>query len=183
MKMHEGEIEIDRALVRELISTQFPQWADLPISPVPSMGTDNALFRVGDSLQARLPRIDWAIDNIEKEFTWLPQIAPFISVPITTPLHIGNPVEQYPYPWAIYDWLEGDNPKPGCAACGRQFVADIVDFMQQIQSVTLPESPRAARGMGMPDGGGLVYVSNAMALRVARRHRHRLSHTHLGSGP
>ena len=146
MKMHDDEIEIDISLVRKLIESQFPAWASLPIEPVPSMGTDNALFRLGDAIQARLPRIHWAIKNIEKEFMWLPQIAPFISVPITTPLQMGKPIDQYPYAWAIYDWLDGDIPEPGCSACGREFVADLVDFLAQLQNVTLPDSPTAARG-------------------------------------
>jgi aminoglycoside phosphotransferase (APT) family kinase protein len=147
MKMHENEIEIDISVVQELISNQFSQWAGLPIEPVASMGTDNALFRVGDALQARLPRIHWALDNIDKEFTWLPRIKPFVSVPITTPLHIGKPIKQYPFNWAIYDWLEGENPEPGCPNCCSQFVQDIVDFIKQMRKINLPDSPRAARGM------------------------------------
>ena len=145
--MHEGEIDISVSLVEKLIRKQAPQWADLPVAPVPSMGTDNALFRLGDTMQIRLPRIGWAVDNIDKEFTWLPQIAPFISVPITTALFKGNPIEDYPYHWAIYDWLEGENPKPGCADCGRDFVANITDFLKETRKIKLPDSPKAARGM------------------------------------
>ncbi len=33
-KMHDGELEIDAALVRRLLAAQFPQWADLPIERV-----------------------------------------------------------------------------------------------------------------------------------------------------
>ena len=36
---------IDVPLVRRLISEQFPEWARLPIEPVPSAGTDNAVLR------------------------------------------------------------------------------------------------------------------------------------------
>ena len=57
MKMHNGEIDIDEALVTRLVAAQFPQLADLSIRAVPSTGTVNAIYRLGDDLCARLPRV------------------------------------------------------------------------------------------------------------------------------
>jgi aminoglycoside phosphotransferase (APT) family kinase protein len=72
MKMHAGEFHIDERLVERLLAAQFPQLADLPISAVPSTGMVNAIYRPGDHLCARLPRVaSWAKD-LEKELTWLP---------------------------------------------------------------------------------------------------------------
>ncbi len=59
-KMHADEVETDAALVRRLLATQFPQWADLPIEPIPSGGTDHAIYRLGDDMSVRLPRIGWS---------------------------------------------------------------------------------------------------------------------------
>ncbi|MEQ8958685.1 MAG: hypothetical protein RLP02_12285, partial [Coleofasciculus sp. C2-GNP5-27] len=59
-KMHANEVSTDVSLVRRLLTSQFPQWANLAIKPVPSAGTDNAIFRLGHDLSVRLPRIDWA---------------------------------------------------------------------------------------------------------------------------
>ena len=42
-KMHADEVHTDVALVARLLAAQFPQWAGLPIEPVRSAGTDNAL--------------------------------------------------------------------------------------------------------------------------------------------
>ena len=47
-RMHADEVDTDATLVRRLLIAQFPQWADLPIEPVPSAGTDNAIYRLGD---------------------------------------------------------------------------------------------------------------------------------------
>ena len=44
LKMHADEVGSDVVLVRRLLAAQFPQWAGLPIVPVPSAGTDNALY-------------------------------------------------------------------------------------------------------------------------------------------
>ena len=49
-KMHADEVDTDASLVRRLLGAQFPQWADLSIEPVPSVGTDNALYRLGDEM-------------------------------------------------------------------------------------------------------------------------------------
>jgi hypothetical protein len=46
-------IEIDATLVKQLVRTQFPHWADLPVVPVENGGWDNRTFRLGDSTSAR----------------------------------------------------------------------------------------------------------------------------------
>jgi aminoglycoside phosphotransferase (APT) family kinase protein len=70
-KMQADEVSVDTSLVRRLLSTQFPQWSKLPLRPMPSTGTDNAIFRLGDEMGVRLPRIHWAIEQIDKENDWL----------------------------------------------------------------------------------------------------------------
>jgi aminoglycoside phosphotransferase (APT) family kinase protein len=59
--MHTNEIGTDVSLVGRLLVAQFPQWADLPIKPVESAGTDNAIYRLGEDMALRLPRVNWAI--------------------------------------------------------------------------------------------------------------------------
>ena len=66
-RMHDDEVDTDVDLVRRLLASQFPQWAELPIARVASAGTDNAIYRLGDDLAVRLPRIHWAVDNVAKE--------------------------------------------------------------------------------------------------------------------
>jgi aminoglycoside phosphotransferase (APT) family kinase protein len=61
MKMHEGEVNIDEFLVERLIAARFPQLANLPIHPIQSTGTVNAIYRLGDYLYARFPLLEsWA---------------------------------------------------------------------------------------------------------------------------
>jgi aminoglycoside phosphotransferase (APT) family kinase protein len=66
-KMHDDEADITTLLVARLITTQFPQWAELPLKPVPSAGTDNALYRLGTELVVRPPRIPGAAGQVTKE--------------------------------------------------------------------------------------------------------------------
>lgn len=67
MAMHADEVVPDAALVRRLLAGQFPAWAEMPIVPVASAGTDNALFRLGEELCVRMTRVASAAGQVEKE--------------------------------------------------------------------------------------------------------------------
>ena len=101
-KMHFDEVETDSALVGRLLAAQFPRWANLPLAPVASAGTDNALYRLGDDLVVCLPRIHWAVDQVEKEQRWLPYLAPQLPLAIPAPVAIGEPDAGYPWRWSVY---------------------------------------------------------------------------------
>jgi aminoglycoside phosphotransferase (APT) family kinase protein len=106
-KMHADEFEFDVPLVARLVAVQFPQWADLRPVPVDSAGTDNALYRLGEDMVVRLPRIPAAVAQVDKEHRWLPELGPQLPLAIPVPLVRGAPGEGYPWPWSIYGWLEG----------------------------------------------------------------------------
>jgi aminoglycoside phosphotransferase (APT) family kinase protein len=99
---------IDAALARRLIERQFPQWAELPIAGVDVDGWDNRTFRLGSELTIRLPTGDWYAQQVAKEQRWLPVLAPQLPLPIPSPVAMGNPDGDYPYPWSVYRWLDGD---------------------------------------------------------------------------
>jgi len=63
VKMQDGEVDIDVRLVEQLVAGQFPHLADLTIDPVTSTATVYAIFRLGDRLCVRLPRVAaWSRD-------------------------------------------------------------------------------------------------------------------------
>lgn len=66
-KMHPDEIETDASLVGRLVATQFPQWADLPITPFHAAGTVYALYWLGDDMLVRMPLRARYIAEVEKE--------------------------------------------------------------------------------------------------------------------
>lgn len=107
--MHQDELIIDVSMVRQLVATQFPQWATLPVRAVVSTGTDNTLFRLGDEMVVRFPRVEWAVSQVAKEHEWLPVLAPHLTTPISTPLALGTPAKGYPWQWSVQRWIEGTN--------------------------------------------------------------------------
>lgn len=112
-RMHADEADIDAPLVRRLIATQFPEWADLPVEGIPSAGTDNAIFRLGPSLAVRLPRVERATGQADKEQAWLPRLAPLLPLTIPQPLVKGVPGEGYPWAWSVHRWIDGETAAPG----------------------------------------------------------------------
>jgi aminoglycoside phosphotransferase (APT) family kinase protein len=74
-KMHADEVDVDIPLVRRLLAAQLPQWSRLSIELVRPLGTDNALFRLGEELVVRLPGRERSCQTLEKELQWLPRLA------------------------------------------------------------------------------------------------------------
>ncbi|MFD5404876.1 aminoglycoside phosphotransferase family protein [Streptomyces griseorubiginosus] len=108
-KMHADELDIDTELVHGLIADQFPRWGELPVCRVESAGTDNAMFRLGDDMVVRLPRLPGGGHQVESEHRWLPLLAPRLPLAVPEPLAKGEPGRGYTLPWGVYRWLDGDN--------------------------------------------------------------------------
>jgi aminoglycoside phosphotransferase (APT) family kinase protein len=139
--MHADELHTDAALVQRLVAAQFPEWAALSIERVPSSGTDNALYRLGDDMVVRLPRIHWATSGLAKELQWLPALAPLLPVAIPRPLATGVPADGYPWEWGVYSWLPGRNPAPGDVP-----LTDLVELLRAFREIDLPDAPPTRRG-------------------------------------
>ncbi|GAA4182835.1 aminoglycoside phosphotransferase family protein [Streptosporangium oxazolinicum] len=145
-RMHADEVEHDVPLVRRLVATRFPQWADLPVEPFDSSGTDNAIYRLGDDMAVRLPRRAGSAAQVEKDLRWLPRLAPLLPVPVPVPLGAGRPTEDYPLPWSVYRWLDGENPSVGRLTEPVPLARDLAAFVAAFRRIDLPDGPPAYRG-------------------------------------
>ena len=145
--MHVDELHTDAGLVRRLLAGQFPEWATLPIEPVASSGTDNALYRLGGDMVVRLPRIQWAVAGVDKEQEWLPRLAPLLPVAVPVPLAQGTPAEGYPWPWSVYRWLDGDNPAVGHIADPSSLATDVARFVVALRRIDTAGGPPSRRGV------------------------------------
>jgi aminoglycoside phosphotransferase (APT) family kinase protein len=134
-KMHADEVDVDVNLVGRLLAVQFPQWADLPLEPVHSAGTDNAIYRLGEDMALRLPRIESATEQVDKEHQWLPRLAPLLPLAIPIPLAKGTPGEGYPWKWSVYQWLEGENATIEHIADTDQAALEVAQFIAALQRI------------------------------------------------
>lgn len=140
-RMHENEIITDAALVRRLVAEQFSRWTGLPVTRLTTHGTDNAMYRLGDGMVVRMPKIDWAVAGIAKEQQWLPLLATYLPVAIPEVLARGEPARAYPYPWSVTTWLSGRNPTVGAIADPHRLAREIAALVRAMQQVDLPAGP------------------------------------------
>ncbi len=82
------EAEIDEWVVHKLLKEQHPDLQGLALYEVDA-GWDNVMFRLGDELAVRLPRRQVAAELIVHEQTWLPRLAPQLTMPVPVPVRIG----------------------------------------------------------------------------------------------
>jgi aminoglycoside phosphotransferase (APT) family kinase protein len=143
--MHDGEVPIDAGLVKQLVATQFPDLASLAVRPIRSTGTVNAIYRLGDDLCVRLPRLnDWA-DTGDRELSWLPRLAPHLTLHVPEPVERGEPGCGYPFGWAIYRWIDGVTLTEHPALDQRQLAADLARFVLALRAVDPTGPPAAGR--------------------------------------
>ena len=143
-RMHDDEVEVDEALVRRLLAAQMPDLADRPLTKVEPWGTDNAIWRLGDDLVVRLPRIHWATGQIEREATWLPRLAPHLPVAVPEPVAIGEPGSGYPYRWAVHRWIPGEGAALDRVDDPIRFAVDLAEVVRKLQALPTAGAPSAA---------------------------------------
>jgi aminoglycoside phosphotransferase (APT) family kinase protein len=146
-KMHADETPTDVPLVRRLLAAQFPEWAAFPLEPVLSAGTDNALYRLGNDMVVRLPRIHWAVGGVDKDFRWLPLVAPLLPLAIPAPLAKGKPADGYPWNWGVYRWLQGENPTVDRIRDPDSLARDVAQFVDALHRIDVAGGPPASRGV------------------------------------
>jgi aminoglycoside phosphotransferase (APT) family kinase protein len=144
-KMHAGEVHIDAALVERLIAEQFPRWADLPIRAVRSTGTVNAIYRLGGHLCARLPRVEEWTQDLEKEWRWLPKLAPHLSLRVPEPIGKGHPTSSYPFSWAVYGWIDGRPYSDDLVDDEQQAARDLARFVAELRRIDPAGAPPSGR--------------------------------------
>jgi aminoglycoside phosphotransferase (APT) family kinase protein len=146
--MHAEELHVDAALVRRLLTEQFPEWAGLPIERVPSDGTVNAIFRLGDALAVRAPFVPGET-GIRRQARWTPVLAPALPVPVPAVHGVGVPTPEYPSDWLVVDWLPGCTPAPGGLADPDAVTDALVDFIRALWAQDPTGAPDAHRWGGL----------------------------------
>ena len=154
---HFDREDIDVALVERLISAQFPQWADLPITPAVPQGWDNKTFRLGAQMSVRLPSAAPYASQVEKEHRWLPELASHLPLPIPVPLAKGSPAEGYPFNWSVYRWLEGETASTERVDDLIEFATTLADFLAALQRIDPAGGPPPGRHNFFRGGPLTVY--------------------------
>lgn len=136
--MPAADVDVTADLVTRLLAEQHPDLAGLPVRFLAN-GWDNAMFRVGDELLARLPRRELGAAIIAGEQRWLPLLAARLPIQIPYPERTGVPARGYRWPWSIVPYLPG---KPA---------ADLDDFDHALAATAVGEFLGALHAPAPPD--------------------------------
>jgi aminoglycoside phosphotransferase (APT) family kinase protein len=155
-----AQTELSVELAQRLITAQFPDLADLPVRFV-AEGWDNAMYRVGDDLCARLPRRKIAEDLIKIEQRWLGELAPRLPLPIPAVMRLGKPDLGYPWVWSLVPWMPGEP-----VGVGRLDEGEGVALGHFLKALHLP----APKNAPLSDcrGGPLCTRAEMVAFRAER---------------
>ncbi len=140
---------------------QFPAWVQLPRARIASAGTDNEIFRLGDDMAMRLPKVEWAEHQPEREFRWLPRLAGQLPLAIPKPIALGKPDREYPWPWSICEWLTGETAIPRRLSDRSQAAATLAGFVTAMRRIDTTDAPQGGphnhyRGVPLADLDGRV---------------------------
>jgi aminoglycoside phosphotransferase (APT) family kinase protein len=152
MDMHDGQLTVSPAMVRELVDSQFPRWRGLAVTAVNSPGTVNAIFRIGAGLAARFPLMPGDAAEVRRELEAEAAVARELAgrtrFATPEPAAIGEPGAGYPLPWAVQTWLPGvtaDVADPGGSVA---FAGDLAEFIGGVRAIGTGGRTHRGRGRG-----------------------------------
>ena len=161
--MHDDQVDVTTETVASLIQQQFPQWKGEAIRPVPSTGTVNAIFRIGNDLSARFPLrlVDAAeaLAVLEQEAEASAELAQVSRFPVPEPVAFGQPGADYPMPWAVQTWLPGTIAFDADPSTSDAFAEDLAAFIASLRDV----ETRGRLFSGEGRGGVLAHHDDWMA--------------------
>lgn len=145
-RLHADELHIDIALVRQLVDRAFPEYVEDVLRHMSDSGSSNALFRLGNDKLVRLPRQPGGGASIDKEASWLPYVAPRVTVELPAVVGVGEPDLGYPERWAITTWLNGNRPSTPRTIprdSGNSGLAeDLAQFLTELREMEVPEQAK-----------------------------------------
>jgi aminoglycoside phosphotransferase (APT) family kinase protein len=145
-RLHADEIDSTSALVSRLVTEQFPEWGHLSVERFESTGTSNAIFRLGDELSVRLPRVPRATTQADKEHRWLPRLAPDLPLAIPVPVAYGSPSDAFAYPWLVTRWIDGEPAHEERVPAPAQLADRLAEFVRTLSKLDPTGGPPTRRG-------------------------------------
>jgi len=115
-RIHDDEPDTSEPIVRALLKAECLPWSESPIEYIETSGTDNAMWRVRldnePDVVARLPRRPHAASGVRQEMAVLQRVGQArVGSIVKTPsvCHVGEPHEEFPFPWSVLEWIDGSD--------------------------------------------------------------------------
>jgi aminoglycoside phosphotransferase (APT) family kinase protein len=92
-----AELVVDEQLVRRLLM-QFPAVDAETLRPL-AEGWDYSIWAVDERWAFRFPRREMAVPGVRREIAVLPELAPLLPIPVPEPVFVGDPADDFPWPF------------------------------------------------------------------------------------
>jgi aminoglycoside phosphotransferase (APT) family kinase protein len=135
-----GDLVIDEALVRSLLTDQHPDLAGLELRLMEG-GWDNQMWRLGDDLAVRMPRTERAPSLLEKEHRWLPELAPRLPLPVPVPFRFGKGSDRFPDTWIVTGWVHGTPADLAPIESGPHAAEVLAGFLTALHQAAPADAP------------------------------------------
>ncbi|QYX81516.1 aminoglycoside phosphotransferase family protein [Streptomyces akebiae] len=163
MNMHDDQVDVTVETVATLVQEQFPQWSGKAVRLLPSTGTVNAIFRIGDNLSARFPLRPTdaaeALASLEQEARASAELAQASPFPAPEPVALGKPGAGYPMPWSVQTWLPGTVASDADPSGSDAFAEDLAALIAALREA----ETRGRLFDGEGRGGVLAHHDDWMA--------------------
>ncbi|MFG1871657.1 aminoglycoside phosphotransferase family protein [Micromonospora arborensis] len=166
--MHTDQVDVTVDVVAALVAEQFPQWRALPVRPLASTGTVNALFRVGTEIVLRFPLLPTADPELraelrqEQEYAAL--LAAHLPVAVPEPLGLGEPGAGYAGPWTAYRFIPGETAQLDRIGDLDTFARDLARVVTALHGIDTGGRAWPGSGRGGPLAAEDAGVRSALAL-------------------
>jgi aminoglycoside phosphotransferase (APT) family kinase protein len=166
------DTKISEALVRSLLREQHPDLAGLDLREVDG-GWDNQMWRLGDELAVRIPRTPRAPSLLRTEQRWLPVLAPGLTLPVPSPVRVGEPSQRFPRTWNVVQWVAGV-PADISPISRPEAAGTLAEFLRALHCrapADAPENPNRGEPVKTlePDFGEWLTVIDASDLAAEAR--------------
>ncbi|MEU4470471.1 aminoglycoside phosphotransferase family protein [Micromonospora sp. NPDC023888] len=166
--MHADQVDVSADVVAALVAEQFPRWRGLPVRPLRSAGTVNALFRLGTEFVLRFPLRPSADpmlrDTLRREQEHAVLLAAHLPVAVPEPLALGAPGDGYPGSWTAYRFIPGETAQPDRIDDPDAFARDLAAVVVALHGIDTGGRSWPGFGRGGPLADQDADVRAALAL-------------------
>jgi aminoglycoside phosphotransferase (APT) family kinase protein len=129
-----------------LLRQHLPAFADLPCYELASSGTDNSLFKLGDTYLLRIPRRSEAVRPLQSEIKLLPKLQ---NLPLAVPTVLVAGALNTHVPFAVYRWIPGQNADADGLTDPVQSARQLAEFLGALHKVDSSTGPLAGPNNNM----------------------------------
>ena len=88
-----------------------------------------------------MPSAESYASQVHKEQRWLPFLGNQLSTQIPRVQGLGKPGHDYPWPWSVYKWIDGEDIEPDTETDANGLANSIAHFISELHAIDTSDGP------------------------------------------